>query len=260
MRLHMLGLCSSLLAAGMLVSGTAATAADPYDINVVLGLTGPATFLGSAEKLSLDALADSVNAKGGIRGRPVRFVYGDDQSSPQVAVQLAGALVQKHVPVVLGSSLAATCNAMGPLFKNGPVNYCLSPGIYPDAGGYVFSASVSTRDLLIATVRFFRLKGWTNIASLNATDASGLDADREIAQIVALPENHGVSLVSAEHFSPADTSVAAQVAKIKASGAQALIIWVPGTPLGTALRGMKDAGLDIPTATHRERPNESDAR
>jgi branched-chain amino acid transport system substrate-binding protein len=138
---------------------------------------------------------------------------------------------------------------MASLFKNGPVNYCLSPGIYPDAGGYVLSASVSTRELLVATIRYFRLRGWTNVAVLNTTDASGLDADKEIAQIVTRPENRGVTVVAGEHFSPADTSVAAQVAKIKASGAQALIIWAPGTPLGTALRSMKDSGLDIPTAT-----------
>jgi branched-chain amino acid transport system substrate-binding protein len=227
----------------------AAGAEDPYEINVILGLSGPATFLGTAEKNMLDAFQDRVNRQGGIRGRALKFVYGDDQSNPQVAVQLTNAVLLKKVPVVLGSSLASTCNAMAPLFKNGPVNYCLSPGIYPDAGGFVLSASVSTSELLVATIRYFRLRGWTNIAVLNTTDASGLDADKEIAQIVTRPENRGVTIVDSEHFSPADTSVAAQVAKIKASGAQALIIWVPGTPLGTALRNMKDAGLDIPTAT-----------
>jgi branched-chain amino acid transport system substrate-binding protein len=230
-------------------SQVAAGAEDPYEINVILGLSGPATFLGTAEKNMLDAFQDHVNRQGGIRGRALKFVYGDDQSNPQVAVQLTNAVLLKKVPVVLGSSLASTCNAMASLFKNGPVNYCLSPGIYPDAGGYVLSASVSTRELLVATIRYFRLRGWTNVAVLNTTDASGLDADKEIAQIVTRPENRGVTVVAGEHFSPADTSVAAQVAKIKASGAQALIIWAPGTPLGTALRSMKDSGLDIPAAT-----------
>ncbi len=73
-------------------------------------------------------------------------------------MQLANDLIAQKPAVMLGSSLVATCRAIAPLMKDGPVDYCLSPGIHPDAGSYVFTASVSTLDLANALVRYFRLQ------------------------------------------------------------------------------------------------------
>lgn len=221
----------------------------PYEINVILALTGPGTFLGTSQKASLDVLQEVVNKQGGIKGRPVKFVYYDDQTNPQLAVQLTNEIMAKKVPIILGSDLSATCRAMAPLFKEGPVEYCLSPAIYPDKGSYVFTSSVSTKDLITATIRFFRAKGWTRFARLTTTDASGQDADADVPETLALPEMKGMTVVANEHFNPGDQSVAAQIARIKAANPQALLIWAPGTPFGTALRGLRDAGVDIPTAT-----------
>jgi branched-chain amino acid transport system substrate-binding protein len=141
------------------------------------------------------------------------------------------------------------CKAIQPTFASGTVNYCLSPVITPEPDGTVFSASVSGRDFVRASIRYFRLRGWKRIASLNTTDASGSIADGDIAAALKDPENRDVSLVAAEHFNPGDTSVTAQVAKIKSAGPQAIIVWTPGTPFGTALHGLQDVGLDVPVMT-----------
>jgi branched-chain amino acid transport system substrate-binding protein len=45
-----------------------------------------------------------------------------------------------------------------------------------------------------------------------------------------------------------DTTVIAQVARIKASGAQALMAWGTGTPIGTVFHAIADTGLDMPVA------------
>jgi branched-chain amino acid transport system substrate-binding protein len=55
-------------------------------------------------------------------------------------------------------------------------------------------------------------------------------------------------MVDAEHFNPTDLSIAAQVTKIKSLAPQAIIVWAVGTPFGTAVHGMHEGGLDIPTA------------
>ena len=118
-----------------------------------------------------------MNAGDGIQGRPVHFVVQDDQTSPQLGVQLAGQVLAKHVSVILGSTLVAICRAMAPLMKDGPVMYCFSPGIHPDEGSYVFTSGVSTRDLAQAAIRFLRGKGWTRLAVLTSTDVTGQDAE-----------------------------------------------------------------------------------
>jgi len=227
---------------------SSARAEDAYELHVVLPITGGGSFVGKGQQDSLQALEASVNKGGGIQGRSLRFVFHDDQTSPQVAVQLVNGIRAANPAVILGSSLVAMCNAMAPILKNGPVLYCLSPGFHPAAGGYAFSASSSSYDQIAALVRYYRLKGWTKLAALSGTDATGQDADRALEQILAMPENAGVKIVEHQHFNPTDVSVAAQMERIKASGAQALIAWSTGAPVATVFKGAIQAGLDIPIA------------
>ncbi len=245
----LLAFAFSLLLA--LAPGQPARAADTYDIHVIVPLTGGAAFVGMGQKDTLEALAAVVNKTGGIRGKQLHFIFHDDQTSPQVAVQLTtDVLGGKPAPaVIMGSSLVGMCLAMAPLVADGPVQYCLSPAIHPKAGGYVFSASASSIDQIAAVMRYYRLKGWTKLATLMTTDASGQDGDRAVDAILAYPENKGVmQKVIAEHFNPTDVSAAAQIANIKASGAQAIIAWTTGAPAATVFKGMAQDGLDLPVA------------
>ncbi len=236
------------MAALLAQASTPARAADAYDINVILPMTGGASFVGLGQKDTLTALATYVNKNGGIQGRDLHFTFKDDQSSPQVAVQLANEALASKPAVVMGSSIVAMCLAMAPLMESGPMHYCLSPAIHPKPGSYTFSASSDSVDQIAAVMRYYRMKGWTKLAVLDTTDASGQDGDRAIDAVLAYPENKSMTKVDAEHFNPADISAAAQIEHIKASGAQAMIAWVTGAPAATVFKGMIQAGLDIPVA------------
>jgi branched-chain amino acid transport system substrate-binding protein len=245
----MIGLGLSVLLSAVAGLASPLRAATPYDINVVLPLTGPGAFLGKGEQQSLQLLEKTVNDTGGLKGQPIHFIFHDDESSPQTGVQLASAIVAEKPAVLLGSSLVAICRAIAPLAKNGPVNYCFSPGLHPDPGAYAFTASVSTTDLADATIRYFRMKGWTRLAFMFSTDATGQDFEQGVRQILALPENKDVKVVAAEHFNPTDAFVSAQIQNIKAANPQAMVAWSTGSPIATIFRGMVQAGLDIPIAT-----------
>jgi branched-chain amino acid transport system substrate-binding protein len=90
------------------------------------------------------------------------------------------------------------------------------------------------------------MKGWTKIATLANTDASGQSNDKSMDELVARPENKDISLVTRQHFNPTDISVAAQIERIRASGAQAIIAGVTGTAAATVFKGMIQSGLDVP--------------
>ncbi len=242
---HVAGALASLA----LTASTAgpALAAD-YSIDAVLPISGGGSFVGKGQQDALDAAADVISKAGGVNGQPVRFVYHDDQTSPQIAVQLATQALAGKPKVILGSSLVAMCRAMVPLMKNGPVLFCLSPGLHPQAGGYAFSSSTSSTDQIAATIRYFREKGWTKIAAMETTDASGQDGDEGVKSVLARSENASMKLVALEHLNPTDISVSAQIERIKQSGAQALINWSTGAPVATVFKGMIQGGLDIPVA------------
>ena len=190
-----------------------------------------------------------INKTGGVHGQNVHFVLHDDQTNPQTSVQLANRLIASKPVVLLGSSLVASCNAMAALMQNGPVMYCFSPGIHPPAGSYAFTSSVSTLDVMGATIRYFRLKGWTRIAIMTSADATGQDAEQIFDELLARPENKDVTVVDRAHFNITDVSVAAQIEHIKEAKPQAMIAWSTGSPIATVFKGILQAGLDIPIAT-----------
>jgi branched-chain amino acid transport system substrate-binding protein len=243
-------LLAALALAGVAGASMPARAADtPLDIYSIASLTGFGAFLGKAQQDTLQRLEVSVNKNGGIKGRPIHITLYDDQTNPQVAVQLVDQILTKNGPAILiGPGLTAPCLAVMPLVQGKFVQWCASPGIHPDKDSFSFSSSVSTTDLVKAFVRYFRGRGMTRIAVLFPTDATGQDADKNLAEVLALPENKDIKLVAHEYMSNADLSVAAQISKIKAANPQALIAWTIGTPTGTVLQGVNNAGLDIPVA------------
>lgn len=246
MKTHLL---AGLMLTAALGLSTAARAAEPFKIDVVLPMTGGGSFLGKGQQATLEAFKALINKEGGISGQPIEFVYRDDQSSPQTAVQLANGVVAEKPAVMLGSSLVAMCNAMAPLVKNGPFDYCLSPGAHPAAGSYQFSTSVDTHDLIESLIRYFRLKGMTKVAFMTSTDASGQDAERGFDEILRMPENSSMQVVERQRFNPTDVSVSAQIERIRAAQPQAFIAWSTGAPIATILKAVLQAGLDVPFGT-----------
>ena len=226
-----------------------APAAEPYRINVILPLTGGASFLGMGEQQALRLLTTVVNKEGGVHGQPIEFVFHDDQSSPQTTVQMANQILPDKPAVMLGSSIVAMCNALAPLLKEGPFDYCLSPGVHPATGSYQFSSSADTHALIEALVRYFRLRGLTQIAFMTSTDASGQDAERGFDEVLKLPENAGLKAVERQRFNPTDVSVSAQIERIKAANPQAFIAWSTGAPITTVFKAVLQAGLDVPFGT-----------
>ena len=223
--------------------------AEEFTINAILSLSGNGAFLAGGQKKVLELEAGGVNAQGGIGGKSIRFVFHDDQSSPQVAVQLLNEIMATHPAVVVGSSLVAMCSAMVPLLNRQLVLYCLSPGYHPPPGSFAFSSNTSTWDAQVSTVRYFRLKGQTRIATITSSDATGQDADRGIDAALAIPDNSSVKIVDREHFNLSDVSVAAQIERIRAVNPQLVLAWATGTPSATIFKGLVQAGIELPVVT-----------
>lgn len=242
---------AALVLASALASGAmpARAAEAPYDLNVVIPLTGGGAFLGKAEQQAIEVAEKVINAHGGIHGRPLHVVFHDDQTSPQVAVQLTNQIIATHPAVILGSTLSGICNAMAPLVEaEGPVMYCFSPSIRTKPGGYVFTAQIDSHDQQRALLTYFRAKGWKRIALITTTDSSGQDAEKNITALVKEPEFKDVTLVANEHFAPSDVTVTAQIATMEAGKPQAIISWATAAAGATVFRGLKQAGIDLPTA------------
>jgi len=222
-----------------------AAEAPPYTINVILPLTGPAAFIGQTNQKALQTLEALTNKQGGIRGRSLQLVFLDDGSNPQNTVQLTSQILEKKPAVVLGSAPAGSCAAAAPLLQAAKtVAWCFSPTLYPPVGGYVYPSQTGSKDLMRIQVKYMRTHGLKRLALLSTTDVSGKTGETELNEIMKEPESSGVSLVADEVFGGSDVGVGAQLAKIKAAQPDTIMVWTAGAPLGTALTGIRDTGLD----------------
>lgn len=232
-----------------LAASSARAAGEPEIVPVVISLTGPFALIGNVQKLAFDTLMKTVNAQGGINGRPLQFDYRDDVSDPTNSVQIVNQLIARKVPVIIGPSFVATCRAVSPLLTAGPVNYCMSSSGPTPKDGFSFTAGYSTLEADRVALTYFRSRGWHRVALIAPTDATGQDGEKSIDEALALPENRSLTLVAREHFSLGDISVSAQIAHIEAAKPDVVIAWTTGAPLGTVLHGIQYAGYNVPVLT-----------
>jgi branched-chain amino acid transport system substrate-binding protein len=246
-------LLAALLCAAIFLTGDRDAAAQtlaPYEISAILSLSGPIAFGGKEQQQTLQIIEGVVNKTGGIQGHPLKITYLDDQSNPQVAVQLTSGLIAKGVPVFLGPIFTASCAAAAPLVeKSGPTMYCLTPGYQPTRGGYVFSPGGSSADQSETYLRFFVAQKWSKLAVLSTTDATGQAFVRGLEFHLSQPEFRSIKLVAMESMQFTDISVGAQVQRIKAAQPDVIFFTGSGPPYGTVLRGLSDAGIDLPVAS-----------
>lgn len=237
----------ALALASMSLAAPCVAAENAVEIHAVVPLSGGAGFVGQNAQIALQNQEKRVNAEGGIAGRPVHFIVHDDESNPQVAVQLATQVLSAGNQFMLGSSITAMCNAISPLFiKEGAVLYCFSPGIHPAAGTTIYSSSVSTEGLIETLLRYLHQRGLNRLAFITSTDSSGQDGDKGIAKALTLPDLKEIVAVEQAHFNPTDVSVAAQLERIRAAQPQALVTWCSGLQWGTVLKALAQSGVEIP--------------
>jgi branched-chain amino acid transport system substrate-binding protein len=166
-------------------------------------------------------------------------------------VQLTNQIAAKKAAVIIGPSTAQECAAAFPVIEeNGPVAWCLSPAMkIPKSGSYAFMIGPPMIDQLPFDLRYFKSRGFRNIAVIVATDTTGQDFDRNIEIALAAPDLKDMKIVAHEHFTASDLGVAAQMAHIKAANPDVIIAYTTGTPFATVLRGVKDAGIPAPVFT-----------
>jgi len=240
---------AALALAGAVSASPARAADDTYDMNVIIPLTGGGAFLGKAEQQAIGVATRVINKNGGIHGKKLNPVFHDDQSSPQVAVQLMAGLIAAHPAVILGSTISQICNAQAPLVKaSGPVMWCFSPSVRTEPGGYEFTSQIDSHDQQRALLTYFHDKGWKRIALITTTDASGQDAAGNFTALMKDPAFKDMSLVADTHFAPGDVSVAAQIETMGAGKPDAIISWATAAAGGTVFRALKQAGIDLPSA------------
>ena len=228
-----------------LVGGPAAVAQETYRLGAVLSVTGPASYLGEDERNTLQLLQDQVNARGGINGKKIEVITYDDASDPTKSVTALRRLHEEDkVVAVIGGSISGNSLAMIPFSEKAGV-----PQLVPAASGkisnpvkkWVFQFCNTDVQSITLILSFLKQKGITNIAMLADSTGYGVSGKEELERQAPA---QGFKVVAWETFGPTDTDMTAQLTRIKASGARAVLVWNATPASAIVAKNFKQLGLD----------------
>ena len=242
------GLINTLIAASALGLSLSAVAAD-IRIGAAEALSGPAGQYGQSIKNGLQLAADELNAAGGVKGNKIALQFEDEAGKKEQAIDVFKKLIfQDKVLMIFGPTLSNSAQAADPIAQAaktvvfGTSN--TAEGI-TSIGDYVFRNSVTEADVLPETLRVaIKHAKIGKVAVMYGNDdvftKSGYDAFKKALDTLKIP------VTTTETFAKGDVDFKAQLTKIKASGADAIVLSAliaEGAPIMVQARQL---GIDLP--------------
>jgi branched-chain amino acid transport system substrate-binding protein len=229
--------------------GMVALGAEAQDIK--LGFNGdlsasPSALSGQAATLGLEAAIDDLNKTGGVLGKKLTLVIRDDLSQPPKSIQNMSDLIDNEKVVAVfgptnsGNALAwkriptqKKIPVIGTIGSGTAITYPVSPG----ADNYMFRVSMVDREQVAGLMAYVKKNPATkNVGYLAETTGYGQGGLKDIQELGDL---QGIKPVCNEKFGVNDTDMTSQLNKCKEAGAQTLVVWAQGTPLGQLMRSME---------------------
>jgi branched-chain amino acid transport system substrate-binding protein len=237
-----------------LLAWPAGALAQEYRIGFVAAITGPASSLGVPERDVAVMIQKELEAQGGIAGPdgkkvPVRIIIHDDESKADTTVRVVKKLIaEDRVHVVIASSQSPTSLAVVPVATEARVpliSMASSHAIVTPVKDrfWVFKTPQSNIHVSTHQVKYLKAKRLTRIASLYVNDAFGEDSRRGLAATI---KDSGIEIIYEDKFEHTDKDMTPQLTKVKASGAQALVVHAIPPAASIITKQFRDLGLTIP--------------
>jgi len=216
------------------------------------GLLETSGFIASLGQPGLDGAqlaVDQVNAAGGINGRKVALVNVNSESDNTKTVSGAKRLLeQDQVVAIIGPMSSGSAFAVAdtverakiPMIANGASRGIVQP---PENRKFMFLAPLT--DVVVQSVMFkdMQAKGIKRIAILNSDVAFGTSGRDSLEKAAG---QYGITIVAKETFGNADTDMTPQLTKIRATDAEATVLWATGPGLAISAKNHRALGIKTP--------------
>lgn len=200
--------------------------AQNVEIGLIAPLSGPAATYGKDILNGVGLAVEEINAAGGIGGRQITLLQGDDRGSPKDAANVTQSFVSnaKVLAMIGGATSTATFGAV-PVAQKGKLPFMITLASHPDLtkeGDYIFRNSVTQEQegpalaKLVSTCLNAKTVG---IMQLN--NDWGLSMTKEFKKAL-VPLN--IKVVAEESYDPGENiDYSAKLGKMKAANPD--IIW-----------------------------------
>jgi branched-chain amino acid transport system substrate-binding protein len=242
--------------AGAALFGGVAQAADTIKIGLVTALSGQSARAGEALTRGMTIAIDEINASGGVLGgRKLELVRRDDEGNPAKGVLAARELIYKDkVAVLFGGLDTPVSMAIVPLANHEKV-----PFMDPWAAGtlithndanpnYVFRVSAVDEIVDAAMVAHAQQAfGAKKLGLILVNNPWGQSNEKGIVAALAAK---GMKPAGIEKFEATDVDVTPQLGRLKASGADALLMVGNVGPSAQVVKSLDRMGWKVPVVSH----------
>ncbi len=223
MKRAFLGLATALMTLSM---GFSAQAADTIKIGVAGAHSGDLASYGVPSLNAAKLVADKVNKAGGINGKQIELVIGDDQCKPELATNVATKLLSDHVAAVMGHICSGATKASLALYNEAHVismsPSATTPGLTAGGSNPMFLRTIAKDDSQAMVTSKFMLEELKvkKVAYLHDNGDYGKGfADMNRANL----EKAGVETVLFEAITPDAVDFSSIVKKLRHAKADILV-------------------------------------
>src|SRR5882757_2125713 len=247
-RRQFVGGSAALLAAASLPAHADPAKGEPVMIGVSGPLTGPNAQYGTQWKQGFDLALDEINAAGGIKGRPLAYVFEDSQSDPRQSVAVAQKFVaDKKIVAELGDFASPASMAASPIYQKAKLEQFGFTNSHPDftkGGDYMWSNSVSQADEQPLSAAYaVKTLGLKKIAVLHLnTDWGRTSKDL----FIKAAKDYGAEIVATEGYIPDEKDFRSTLVRVRDAKPDGLMLISYYSDAALIARQVKQAGLKLP--------------
>jgi branched-chain amino acid transport system substrate-binding protein len=228
-------------------TAAAAPAGEPILVGVSTPLTGDNASTGAESMNGAKLAADQINAKGGVLGRPIQIVEGDDRCDPKEGAAVAQKFASTGVVAAASHYCSGVALAALPIFQEAGILYAdwgaVSSKI-PAFGYDKYFSIIYNGDQPGAFAATFTVDklGKKKLAMIDdRTPANG----EFTAAFKKTAEAKGAEIVMAENITQGDKDFSAIVTKLKGSGAEVIYVSTYYPEAGLITKQIRDQQVPI---------------
>jgi len=240
-------LAAALAALAPATANAQAATGEPVTIGVSGPLTGQNAQYGAQWKKGFDLALDEVNARGGVKGRPLQYVFEDSQADPRQTVAIAQKFVgDPKIVVEVGDFSSTASMAASPIYQRAGLvqfGFTNSHPNFTKGGDFIWSNSVSQADEQPRLAKYVADLGFKKAAVLYLNTDWGRASQKLFTEAA---KADGVDVVASEGYQPDEKDFRSTLVRVRDSQPDAIVLISYYADGALITRQIRTVGLATP--------------
>lgn len=222
--------------------------ADTIKIGVASPYTGDYAQFGDYTKDGVELAVEEINKAGGVLGKPIEIVYGDDKGDSKEAVSVAQKFSSdKNIVGIVGHFFSGATLAAGPIYQQNKIPAIAVASTNPEVaniGDYVFRINVGDNYQGSQLAELLKAQGYNKVSVIYDNS----DYGKGVSDVFSnkFKEIGGEVLLNETYLGGQDKDFSLILTKIKNSDSEVIVLVSYYTEASLIIQQARNIGIDVP--------------